>query len=111
MTKHERIVGFLLAGMTTGKVALRVGCRQSYVRAVRAREWGNGADVQRNYQNSLRDDPERLAKRRKQCREAAQRWAAKDPERTRKLWRDGYHRRKARAAQAPGSIARPSSAP
>lgn len=73
MTKHARIVRLLGKGRSPAEIAKKIGCDAAYVRAVRAREFGNGRDTDRDYLRKKRRDEKWLAKERRRQREIARR--------------------------------------
>ena len=82
MTKHARIVALLETGMSTSDVAKKLRTNAGYVRAVKAREWGNGrandlANKKRRYQS---DPAWRARKNARQAEYRAARRAAKRSE-------------------------------
>lgn len=91
-SKAQRIVALLEAGVSLEKIALRVGCRREYVRAVKSRVFGDY-----DHEGNLKRSNER--RRERYRTDAAYR-----------ARRIGIVRRsQARAAQTSASISRPSS--
>ena len=86
MATKDQVLKLLAKGKTPREIANALGCLPEYARAVRAREFGNGREVEKRY----RERPEVRAYRTKYQRKY---WASNPDYRERKKqqMRDRYH--------------------
>ena len=52
MANKHQVLSRLALGMSPAEIANELGCLPAYVRAVRAREFGNGAQTEQRYSKS-----------------------------------------------------------
>lgn len=96
MANKHQVLELLATGMANSEIAATLKCLPAYVRAVRAREFGNGREVDTSYQRRrYATDPEyRAAKL-----EAAKEWSQNNREKRRQYWRNWYIRQKQEGAR------------
>lgn len=63
MVLKMQILRRLALGMSPKGIAAELGCLPAYVRAVRAREFGNGKEVAQRYRDKIREQRKSYLKR------------------------------------------------
>jgi len=95
MATKEQVLPLLKLGLSPQQIAKKLKCKDAYVRAVRAREFGNGLEVQRRHERKRRYGENREAHL-KYHREYFRERYATDPEFRARILADSSERHRKR---------------